>query len=166
MIKDEGLLRYSDYHTGNGRAFYEAVAEVGLEGMVAKRVNSPYQTGRGGGWLKIKCPRVERFVIGGWTDPAGSRTHFGALLLGQYEAPGVLRFVGRVGTGFDDKRLAHDRREARERAIDASPFRRRARGRTRDSGRRAFLQSRNWYAKSDSANGPRTACCAIQASSG
>ena len=128
MIRDEGLLRYSDYHTGNGRAFYEAVAELGLEGVVAKRVNSPYQTGRGGGWLKIKCPRVERFVIGGWTEPAGSRTHFGALLAGQYEAPGVLRFVGRVGTGFDDERLRTIAAKLRERAINASPFRRRREG--------------------------------------
>src|SRR5262249_31566619 len=96
MIRGEGLLRYSDYHTGIGRAFDDAVAELGLEGVVAKRLNSSYQAGRGGGWLKIKCPRVERFVIGGWTEPAGSRVHFGALLAGQYEAPGVLRFVGRV----------------------------------------------------------------------
>jgi bifunctional non-homologous end joining protein LigD len=123
MIRDEGLLRYSDFHTGNGRAFYDAVAELGLEGVIAKRVNSPYQAGRGGGWLKIKCPRVARFVIGGWTEPGGSRTHFGALLAGQYEAPGVLRFVGRVGTGFDDERLRTIAAKLRERAIDASPFR-------------------------------------------
>ncbi|HVB82956.1 MAG TPA: DNA ligase D [Candidatus Binataceae bacterium] len=125
MIRDEGLLRYSDYHTGNGRAFYDAVAELGLEGVVAKRLRSPYQAGRGGGWLKIKCPRVERFAIGGWTEPGGSRTHFGALLMGQYEAPGVLRFVGRVGTGFDDERLRTIAAKLRERATDASPFRRR-----------------------------------------
>ncbi len=128
MIRDEGLLRYSDYHTGNGRQFYDAVAELGLEGVVAKRLRSPYQAGRGGGWLKIKCPRVERFVIGGWTKPAGSRTHFGALLAGQYEAPGVLRFVGRVGTGFDDERLRTIAAKLRERAVDQSPFRRRREG--------------------------------------
>ncbi|HVA40920.1 MAG TPA: DNA ligase D [Candidatus Binataceae bacterium] len=128
MIRDEGLLRYSDYHTGNGRAFYDAVAELGLEGVVAKRLRSPYQAGRGGGWLKIKCPQVGRFAIGGWTAPAGSRTHFGALLAGQYEAPGVLRFVGRVGTGFDDERLRTIAAKLRERAADASPFRRRREG--------------------------------------
>jgi bifunctional non-homologous end joining protein LigD len=128
VIKDEGLLRYSDFHTGNGRAFYDAVAELGLEGVIAKRVNLPYQAGRGGGWLKIKCPRIGRFVIGGWTEPGGSRTHFGALLVGQYEAPGVLRFVGRVGTGFDDQRLRTIATELRERAIDTSPFRRRREG--------------------------------------
>jgi bifunctional non-homologous end joining protein LigD len=128
MIRDEGLLRYSDFHTGDGRAFYDAVAELGLEGVIAKRVNSPYQAGRGGGWLKIKCPRVGQFVIGGWTEPGGSRTHFGALLAGQYEAPGVLRFVGRVGTGFDDERLRTIAAKLRERAIDASPFRRRREG--------------------------------------
>jgi bifunctional non-homologous end joining protein LigD len=128
MIRDEGLLRYSDFHTGDGRAFYDAVAELGLEGVIAKRVNSPYQAGRGGGWLKIKCPRVGQFVIGGWTEPGGSRTHFGALLAGQYEAPGVLRFVGRVGTGFDDERLRTIAAKLRERAVAASPFRRRREG--------------------------------------
>jgi len=128
MIGDEGLLRYSDYHTGDGRAFYDAVADLGLEGVVAKRLRSPYQAGRGGGWLKIKCPHVEQFVIGGWTEPAGSRTHFGALLAGQYEAPGVLRFVGRVGTGFDDERLRTIAAKLRERAIDEAPFRRRREG--------------------------------------
>jgi bifunctional non-homologous end joining protein LigD len=128
MVRDEGLLRYSDYHTGNGRAFYEAVAELGLEGVVAKRVDAPYQPGRGGGWLKIKCPRVERFVVGGWTEPAGSRTHFGALLAGQYEAPDALRFVGRVGTGFDDERLRTIAAKLRERETAASPFRPRRAG--------------------------------------
>jgi bifunctional non-homologous end joining protein LigD len=128
MIRDEGLLRYSDYHTGDGRAFYDVVAELGLEGVVAKRLRSPYQAGRGGAWLKIKCPRVDRFAIGGWTEPAGSRTHFGALLAGQYEAPRVLRFVGRVGTGFDDERLRTIAAMLRERAIGASPFRRRGAG--------------------------------------
>lgn len=128
MIRDEGLLRYSDYHTGEGRAFYDVVAELGLEGVVAKRLRSPYQAGRGGGWLKIKCPRVERFAIGGWTEPAGSRIHFGALLVGQYEAPGVLRFVGRVGTGFDDERLRTIAAMLRERATGASSFRRRLAG--------------------------------------
>ena len=125
VVRDEGLLRYSDYHTGSGRQFYDAVAELGLEGVVAKRLNSPYPAGRSGAWLKIKCPRTERFVIGGWTEPAGSRTHFGALLVGQYEAPEVLRFVGRVGTGFDDERLRTIGGKLRARAISASPFRRR-----------------------------------------
>lgn len=128
IIRDEGILRYSDYHTGDGRAFYESVAELGLEGVVAKRLRSPYQAGRAGGWLKIKCPRVGRFAIGGWTEPAGSRAHFGALLLGQYEEPGVLRFVGHVGTGFDDERLRTIAAKLRERATDTSPFRRRRAG--------------------------------------
>jgi bifunctional non-homologous end joining protein LigD len=128
MIGDEGLLRYSDYHTGDGRAFYDAVAGLGLEGVIAKRLRSLYQAGRGGGWLKIKCPHVERFVIGGWTEPAGSRIHFGALLVGQYEAPGVLRFVGRAGTGFDDERLRTIAAKLRQRAVEESPFRRRREG--------------------------------------
>jgi len=128
IIRDEGLLRYSDFHTGSGEAFYDAVAELGLEGIVAKRIDLPYQAGRGGGWLKIKCPRISRFVIGGWTEPAGSRAHFGALLVGQYEAQGALRFVGRVGTGFDGDRLRAIAAKLEERTAPASPFRRRREG--------------------------------------
>ncbi len=128
IIRDEGLLRYSDFHTGSGRAFYDAVAELGLEGIIAKRLALPYQAGRGGGWLKVKCPRISRFVIGGWTEPAGSRAHFGALLVGQYEADGALRFVGRVGTGFDDDRLRAIAAKLGARAAQASPFRRRREG--------------------------------------
>jgi bifunctional non-homologous end joining protein LigD len=125
IIRDDGLLRYSDFHTGSGKAFYQAVAELGLEGVVAKRLGLPYQAGRGGGWLKIKCPQRGRFVVGGWTEPAGSRMHFGALLVGQYEAERTLRFVGRVGTGFDDGRLRTLSANLRERAIARPPFRRR-----------------------------------------
>lgn len=125
IIRDGGLLRYSDFHTGSGQAFYEAVAELGLEGVIAKRLHLPYQAGRGGGWLKIKCPKRGQFVIGGWTEPAGSRMHFGALLVGQYEAKHDLRFVGRVGTGFDDDRLRNIAAKLRERTIEKPPFRRR-----------------------------------------
>jgi bifunctional non-homologous end joining protein LigD len=124
LIHDEGPLRYLDHHTGDGRAFYEAVCEAGLEGVVAKLRRAAYPAGRTGAWVKIKCPTVGRFVIGGWTEPAGARAHFGALLLGQYEAPGILRFVGRVGTGFDEDALRALGEKMRARAIGDSPFRR------------------------------------------
>jgi bifunctional non-homologous end joining protein LigD len=124
MLYDEGPLRYVDHHVGDGRAFLEAVAQNHLEGAVSKLRRAPYPVGRNGAWVKIKCPTTTRCVIGGWTDPAGSRSHFGALLLGQYEAPGVLRFVGRVGTGFDEDALRSIAAKLRERARVASPFRR------------------------------------------
>lgn len=124
MIHDEGPLRYVDHHTGDGRTFYDAVCEAGLEGVVAKLRSAAYPPGRTGAWLKIKCPTIGRFAIGGWTEPAGARAHFGALLLGQYEAPGLLRFVGRVGTGFDEDALRALGEKMRARAIGGSPFRR------------------------------------------
>ena len=104
-------------------------------------------------------------MIGGWTEPAGSRTHFGALLAGQYEAPGVLRFVGRVGTGFDDERLrtiAAKLRAARDRGVAISALAARANPRFRPP---RIFAGPSWYAKCASRNGPRAACYAIRASS-
>jgi bifunctional non-homologous end joining protein LigD len=124
MIHDEGPLRHVDHHVGDAAGFYQVVCKAGLEGIVAKRARSSYPPGRTGVWVKIKCPAVGRFVIGGWTEPAGSRTHFGAALLGQYEAPGILRFVGRVGTGFDEDALRALGEKMREIQSDAAPFRR------------------------------------------
>lgn len=123
MIRGEGPVRYCDHVAARGREFFAAAAAAGLEGIVAKRRAAPYRGIRSGDWIKIKCPVTARFVIGGWTDPAGSRHYFGALLIGQYEPSGELRFVSRVGTGFDDAKLReiHGLLQARARA--QSPFR-------------------------------------------
>jgi len=72
--------------------------------VVAKDAASPYVEGRSRYWLKIKIRKEEEFIIGGYTEPAGSRKYFGALLLGAYKQ-GVLRYVGKVGTGFNEKTL-------------------------------------------------------------
>ncbi|MHB8381387.1 MAG: DNA ligase D [Candidatus Binataceae bacterium] len=101
LIKGDGPVRFSDHVLGRGKDFYSAVGEQRLEGMVAKLRSSPYRGARNGDWLKIKCPLISNFVVGGYTDPGGTRTHFGALLLGQYERDGSLRFTDKVGTGFD-----------------------------------------------------------------
>jgi bifunctional non-homologous end joining protein LigD len=74
--------------------------------MVSKRADGTFQSGRSSTWVKVKCVRRQEFVIGGWSDPEGSRFGFGALLLGVYEPDGRLTFVGKVGTGFNDKSLA------------------------------------------------------------
>ena len=77
----------------------------GLEGVIAKNVSSPYIEGRSRYWLKVKIHQEEEFIIGGYTTPTGSRKYFGALLLGAYKQ-GVLRYVGKVGTGFNEKTLS------------------------------------------------------------
>ncbi len=88
LIHSEGPVRYCDHVIGRGKDFYDAISEHELEGIVAKLRDSPYRGTRTGDWLKIKRPRTEQFVIGGYSDPDGTRTHFGALLLGQYESSG------------------------------------------------------------------------------
>ncbi|MGD0073946.1 MAG: DNA ligase D [Candidatus Binataceae bacterium] len=124
LIKGEGPIRYCDHVLASGRDFYRVVAEAGLEGVLAKRRDSRYRGRRTGDWLKIKCPISRRFVIGGYTDPEGGRSHFGALMLGQYEADGQLRFISKVGTGFDEDTLRRLFELMSRRALAQSPFRR------------------------------------------
>ena len=89
----------------NGLMAFQEAKTSGYEGIVAKDVASPYIEGRSRKWLKCKVHQEDEFVIAGYTSPAGSRTHFGALLLGAYHR-GQLRYVGKVGTGFNRKLLA------------------------------------------------------------
>jgi len=117
-----GVISYGAHVAERGEAFYEAAAEQRLEGIIAKRLDSRYVGGRTRDWVKIKCHLRQEFVVGGWTDPQGSRGWFGALHLGVYDQTGRLVYVAKVGTGFDEKafRLVWDRLKplARER----SPF--------------------------------------------
>lgn len=124
LVKGEGPLRYCEHIIGRGRDFFGAVESAGLEGMMAKLRAAPYRGRRSADWVKIKCPRTLRFVIGGWTDPAGSRTHFGALMLGQYETDGSLRFIDKVGTGFNYEKLRHIHGLMTQRGRATSAFRR------------------------------------------
>jgi bifunctional non-homologous end joining protein LigD len=89
----------------NGIKAFRIAQQRGYEGLVAKDLSSPYVEARSNQWLKVKVHQEDEFVIAGYTKPAGSRQHFGALLLGAY-AKGKLRYVGKVGTGFDQKTLA------------------------------------------------------------
>jgi len=97
-------LRYTDHVVADGHAFHHEACAMRLEGAVSKRGDRPYVPGRGGDWLKTKCLERQEFVVVGWSDPAGSRRGFGALLLGVYEN-GSLRYAGRVGTGFTEADL-------------------------------------------------------------
>jgi bifunctional non-homologous end joining protein LigD len=89
----------------NGLKAFRIAQQRGYEGIVAKDESSPYVEARSSNWLKVKVHQEDEFVIAGYTKPAGSRQHFGALLLGAYDKR-KLRYVGKVGTGFDQKTLA------------------------------------------------------------
>src|SRR5271157_791321 len=101
-----GILRYSDHQMGQGPAVLRQASNLGLEGIVSKRRESPYRGGRGADWLKVKCRNREEVVVIGFTDPEGKREGFGALLAGYYDPSATLRYAGRVGTGFSATRLA------------------------------------------------------------
>jgi len=100
-----GVLRLSEAFPGAGAEMFEAARENGLEGIIAKRATSCYESRRSSDWLKIKVVNQQEFVIAGFTEPQGDRSYFGALVLGLYE-DGALHWVGNVGTGFDHKTLA------------------------------------------------------------
>ena len=94
-----GPLRFAEHRTHDGEEYYRQACAQGWEGLVVKRGDAPYRAGRSRDWLKFKCQNNQEFVIGGYTDPKGSRTGFGALLLGYYD-DGTLVYAGKVGTGF------------------------------------------------------------------
>jgi bifunctional non-homologous end joining protein LigD len=112
------------YHRDNGRALLEATREQGLEGVVAKRLDSPYEPGRrSSAWVKVKNVHSEEFTIGGWMPGEGTRhQRIGALLVGQRDEDGELRYAGRVGTGFTEQTLADLGRRLAPLAREDSPF--------------------------------------------
>ena len=100
-----GVVRLSRFVPADGTALYDEAKQHGWEGLIAKRLESPYRSGRRSeDWRKIKLLRLQEFVVGGWTDPGGSRPYFGALLLGIPEGD-ALRYVGHTGSGFTDAEL-------------------------------------------------------------
>ena len=115
-------IRFSDSTPGDGPAVLAEACNLGLEGVVSKRAASRYRPGvRGAEWVKTKCRREQEFVIGGFTDPRGGREGFGALILGVNGDRG-LRYVSKVGTGFDDKLLSDLGQQLRALEIDDPPF--------------------------------------------
>jgi bifunctional non-homologous end joining protein LigD len=107
VVRDAGVLKYSDHVLGQGKAFYQAAKENHLEGIVAKLRDSAYQPGiRSSAWLKIKAIQTQDVVVGGFTAPRNSRKHFGAILVGVYDDQGRLVYAGHTGGGFDEKTLA------------------------------------------------------------
>jgi len=104
-ILSGGVIQFSDHHAEKGLDLFEAAKQRGLEGIVAKKRGGAYQEKRSSDWLKIKITQRQECVVGGYTDPEGSREYFGALVLGLYDRQGRLIHVGQVGTGFDQKAL-------------------------------------------------------------
>ncbi|WP_297600519.1 non-homologous end-joining DNA ligase [Mycobacterium sp.] len=123
-------LRYASHRVEDGIAAYRRACERGDEGVIAKRADSTYQSGRSKNWLKFKCVRDQEFVVGGYTSPQGSRVALGALMLGYYEGRDLI-YAGKVGTGFDDAtlHLLHERLSPITR--DTPPF---DRGLVREAG--------------------------------
>ncbi len=103
-------LRFSTHRNAEGEEYWRQACANGWEGVIAKRAGAPYRRGRTKDWLKFKCENAQEFVIGGYTDPQGQRTGFGALLLGYYSG-NELVYAGKVGTGFDDRTLVRLRDE-------------------------------------------------------
>ncbi len=115
--------RTPGYHRGEGRALFDATAELGVEGVVAKRLDSRYEPGRrSSGWVKVKNVALQDVVIGGWTPGEGGRSsRFGALAVGVVEDDG-LKYAGKVGTGFTEQTLGLVQRELEPLHTDVSPF--------------------------------------------
>jgi len=99
------VVQFSDHYAEKGLDLFEAAKKRGLEGIVAKKRSSAYEEMRSTNWLKIKITQRQECVIGGYTDPEGSREYFGALVLGLYDQQGRLIHVGQAGSGFDQKAL-------------------------------------------------------------
>ena len=116
-----GVIRYSDHVIGEGPAFFQLACQRGLEGIVSKRRDRPYLPGRGTAWVKTKCLQRQEFVVGGFTDPEGSRRGIGALLVG-YHAGTQLMYAGKVGTGYTQKLLLELRERLDRLAQPTSPF--------------------------------------------
>jgi len=105
ILPPTGPLRYSEHFEKNGEALYEQVVNLGLEGIVAKKADSPYRNGRSSDWLKIRADRIDDFVVVGFSKPKGSRGGFGSLHVGAYK-DGRLIYCGRAGSGFSGDQLS------------------------------------------------------------
>jgi DNA ligase D-like protein (predicted ligase) len=115
------MLTYSDHRSPNGIAYFKEACKKHWEGLIAKRSDSVYTGTRSPSWLKFKCVVGQELVIGGYTQPKGSRSDFGALLVGYYQ-DGKLMYAGKVGTGYSEDVLNFLGKKLRAREVKTCPF--------------------------------------------
>ncbi len=115
-------VRFSDAFAGEPACLLASARAAGLEGLIGKRLGSTYRSARSTDWVKLKTGHRQEFVIGGYTDPKGSRSGIGSLLLGVHDSHGQLRYAGNVGSGFDERTLASLRHRLKTIAANRSPF--------------------------------------------
>lgn len=125
---ESGMLRFSATLAQPPQQLLDSACQMALEGLIGKRADAPYVSARSGSWIKLKCQRRQEMVVAGYTDPQGSRQHFGSLLLAVYGDDGALRYAGKVGTGFDTKKLAELYRKMQPLVQEACPFPKRPTG--------------------------------------
>jgi bifunctional non-homologous end joining protein LigD len=118
----QARVRFSQDFNASPKELLQNACRMRLEGMIGKRADSPYVSRRSPAWIKLKCTQRQEFVVGGWTDPQGSRTGIGSLLLGIHDEAGHLRFAGGVGSGFDQKALAAVKSALAAISADETPF--------------------------------------------
>src|SRR5258706_9092159 len=121
ILKPAGFIKLSEHIRGEGKAFFKEIETFHLEGMIAKRADSPYVQKRSRDWLKVKTIQRSEVVIGGYTEPRGSRSHFGALVVGLYRGHD-LHYVAHVGGGFNQRTLAEIYKLMQPLKTKASPF--------------------------------------------
>ena len=121
-LEFHGPIRFNPHRKGeHGEELFREACRKGLEGVIAKRADSPYTGKRSRDWLKLKCHGEQELVIGGFTAPKSVREPFGALLVG-YNEDGALRYAGKVGTGFNHETLSELGARLRELEAESSPF--------------------------------------------
>ncbi len=120
-IRPGAALQLSEAWRHDSQQRFARACRSGWEGLIAKRAQAPYVAGRSRDWLKLKCVWEQELVIGGFTEPSGTRTDFGALLVGYYEQ-GQLRYAGKVGTGYTATTLSDLGARLRELETHESPF--------------------------------------------
>lgn len=119
---DRDAVLFSGTFNAAPEDLLSSACSMSLEGVIGKRADAPYRAGRSPAWIKLKCGQRQEFVIGGYSAPKGSRSGYGALLLGVYDDEGKLRYAGRVGTGFNETSLHTLHRELTGLTIDTPRF--------------------------------------------
>ncbi|MEO8377317.1 MAG: DNA ligase D, partial [Candidatus Sumerlaeota bacterium] len=126
-------IRFGAHIDGHGNDVLAESCRLGMEGIISKRTDSFYEAFRTRDWLKIKCTKRQEMVVGGWSDPEGSRTFFGSLLLGYYDDDGSFIYAGRMGTGFNEATRRDLFKRMKALAADEPAFKSVPRGKTSDA---------------------------------